>query len=58
VGGPNTLGGSVRRLVLRFLFLTLGDVSIARVSSHTFITQQVVGNNVHEHTKGGSSCEV
>jgi hypothetical protein len=30
----------------------------ARVSSHTFIAQQVVGNNVHELTKGGSSCEV
>jgi hypothetical protein len=23
------------------------------VSSHTFIAQQVVGNNVHELTKGG-----
>jgi hypothetical protein len=33
-------------------------VSTARVSSHTFIAQQVVGNNVHELTKGGSSCEV
>jgi hypothetical protein len=30
----------------------------ARVSSHMFIAQQVVGNNVHELTKGGSSCEV
>jgi hypothetical protein len=38
--------------------LDLGDVSIARVISHTFIAQQVVGNNVHELTKGGSSCEV
>jgi hypothetical protein len=28
-------------------------VSIARVSSHTFIAQQVVGNNVHELTYGG-----
>jgi hypothetical protein len=35
-----------------------GDVSTARVSSHTFIAQQVVENNVHELTKGGSSCEV
>jgi hypothetical protein len=26
-------------------------VSTARVSSHTFIAQQVVGNNVHELTK-------
>jgi hypothetical protein len=35
-----------------------GDVSTARVISHMFIAQQVVGNNVHELTKGGSSCEV
>jgi hypothetical protein len=33
-------------------------VSTARVSSHTFIAQQVVGNNVHELTYGGGSCEV
>jgi hypothetical protein len=38
--------------------LDLGDVSTTRVSSHKFIAQQVVGNNVHELTKGGSSCEV
>jgi hypothetical protein len=31
---------------------------IARVGSQNIITQQVVGNNVHELTKGGSSCEV
>jgi hypothetical protein len=41
-----------------YLFLTCGDVSTTRVSSHTFIAQQVVGNNVHELTKGGSQCEV
>ena len=29
-------------------------VSTTRVSSHTFIAQQVVGNNVHELTYGGS----
>jgi hypothetical protein len=34
--------------------LNLGDVSILRVSSHTFIAQQVVGNNVHELTYGGA----
>jgi hypothetical protein len=28
------------------------------VSSYTFIAQKVVGNNVHELTKDGSSCEV
>jgi hypothetical protein len=38
--------------------LDLGDVSTTRVSSHTFIAQQVVGNNVQELTKGGSPCEV
>jgi hypothetical protein len=38
--------------------LDLWGVSTSRVSSHTFIAQQVVGNNVHELTKGGSSCEV
>ena len=46
------------RLVQWYLFLTCGDVSTTRVSSHTFIAQQVVGNNVHELTKGGSSYEV
>jgi hypothetical protein len=29
-------------------------VSIAKVSSHTFIAQQVVGNNVHELTCSGA----
>jgi hypothetical protein len=28
------------------------------VGSQKIIAQQVVGNNVHELTKGGSSCEV
>jgi hypothetical protein len=37
--------------------LDLGDVSTTRVSSHTFIAQQVVGNNVHELKKGGNSCK-
>jgi hypothetical protein len=38
--------------------LLLWGCKIVRVSSHMFIAQQVVGNNVHELTKGGSSCEV
>jgi hypothetical protein len=38
--------------------LHLGGLYIARVSSQKIIAQQVVGNNVHELTKGGSSCEV
>jgi hypothetical protein len=41
-------------LVLRYLFSTQRDVSIARVSSPTFIAQQVVGNNVHELTYSGA----
>jgi hypothetical protein len=36
----------------------VGGCETARVSSHTFIAQQVVGNNVHELDKGGSSREV
>jgi hypothetical protein len=38
--------------------LDLWGHETARVSSHTFIAQQVVGNNVHELARGGSSCEV
>jgi hypothetical protein len=38
--------------------LLLWGCETARVSSHTFIAQQVVGNNVHELIKGGSSCDV
>jgi hypothetical protein len=34
--------------------LDLGDVSTVRVSSHTFIDQQVVENNVHELTYNGA----
>jgi hypothetical protein len=49
---------SSKRLILWYLFLTWGDVSTGRVSTHTFIAQQVVGNNVYELTKGGSPCEV
>jgi hypothetical protein len=30
---------------------------ISIVSSQKIIAQQVMGNNVHELTKGGSSCE-
>jgi hypothetical protein len=41
-------------LILLYLSLTWGDVSTARVSSHTFIAQQVVGNNVHELTYSGA----
>jgi hypothetical protein len=38
--------------------LHLWGLYIARVSSQNIIAQQVVGINVHELTKGGSSCEV
>jgi hypothetical protein len=34
--------------------LLLWGCETARLSSHTFIAQQVMGNNVHELTKGGS----
>jgi hypothetical protein len=37
------------------MFLTCGGYETARVSSHTFIAQQVVRNNVHELAKSGSS---
>jgi hypothetical protein len=53
VGGPNYLGGSVTTCSS-----PVGGLYIARVSLQKIITQQVVGNNVHELTKGGSSCEV
>jgi hypothetical protein len=48
------------RLSLWYMFLTYvwGECETVRVSSHMFIAQQFVGNNVHELTKGGSSCEV
>jgi hypothetical protein len=36
----------------------MGGLYITRVGSQKIIAQQVVGNNVHELTKGGSSCEV
>jgi hypothetical protein len=40
------------------LLLWGGGLYIASVSSQKIIAQQVVGNNVHELTQGGSSCEV
>ena len=45
-------------LLLNHLLFSCGGCETARVSSHTFIAQQVVGNNVHELAKGGSSREV
>jgi hypothetical protein len=46
-------------LLLDHLFLSYGGgLNIASVSSQKIIAQQVVGNNVHELTKDGSSCEV
>jgi hypothetical protein len=46
------------RLLLDHLFFSCGGLYIASVSSQKTIAQQVVWNNVHELTKGGSSCEV
>jgi hypothetical protein len=45
-------------LLLNYMFFSYGGCETARVSSHMFITQQVVGNNVHELTKGVSTCDV
>jgi hypothetical protein len=36
----------VRQLLFDHLFFSYGGCETARVSSHTFIAQQVVGNNV------------
>jgi hypothetical protein len=47
-----------RLLFDHMLFTCGGYIYIARVSSREIIDQQVVGNNGHELTKGGSSCEV
>jgi endo-alpha-1,4-polygalactosaminidase (GH114 family) len=44
--------------LLGYLFFSYGGLYIARVNSQKIIAQQVVGNNVHELTKGGSLCEV
>jgi uncharacterized protein YunC (DUF1805 family) len=48
----------VVRLLLDHLFFSCGVLYVASVRSQNIIAQQVVGNNVHELTKGGSSCEV
>jgi hypothetical protein len=48
----------VRRLLLNHMFFSCGECETVRVSSHMFIAQQVVGNNVHELTKDRSICEV
>jgi hypothetical protein len=45
-------------LLLDHLLFTCGGLYIVRVSSQKIIAQQVVGNNVHELTKSGTSCEV
>jgi hypothetical protein len=41
-------------LILTTPVFEMGDVSTARVSSYTFIAQQVVSNNVHEFTYSGT----
>jgi hypothetical protein len=48
----------VVRLLPDNLFFSCGGLYIASVSSQKIIAQQVVGNNMHELTKGGSSFEV
>ena len=44
---------SSMRLILWYMFLTCGGCETARVSSHLFIAQQVVGNDVHKLAKVG-----
>jgi hypothetical protein len=51
------IASSFMLLILTVPIIDLGGVSTARVGSHTFIAQQVVGNNVHDLTYGGDSCE-
>jgi hypothetical protein len=46
------------RLIQWYMFLPYGGCETARVSSHMFIAQQVVANNVHELAKGEISREV
>jgi hypothetical protein len=48
----------VARLLLDHLFFSCEGLYIASVSSQKIIVQQIVGNNVHELTKGGSLCDV
>jgi hypothetical protein len=55
-GYGNGRGFSVR--FRPFSSLPVGGLYIARVSLQKIIAEQVVGNNVHELTKDGSSCEV
>jgi hypothetical protein len=58
---PRQLILLIVNLLLGHLFSCVcvwGGLYIARVSSQKIIAQQVVGNNVHELTKCGSSCEV
>jgi hypothetical protein len=45
-------------LLLDHLLITCGGFIYRKSELTKIIAQQVVGNNVHELTKGGSSCEV
>jgi hypothetical protein len=45
-------------LLLNHMFFSYGGCETARESSHMIIAQQVVGNQWHELTKDGSSCDV
>jgi hypothetical protein len=46
------------QLLLDHMFFSCGGLYIAMVTSQKIIAQQVMENNVHELTKGESSCEV
>jgi uncharacterized protein YunC (DUF1805 family) len=44
----------VLRLLLGHLFISCGGLYMQSMNSQKVIAQQVMGNNVHELTKGGS----
>jgi hypothetical protein len=46
------------RLLLDNLLFSCGGLYITSVSSQKIIAQHVMGKNVYELTKGGSSCDV
>jgi hypothetical protein len=52
--GPHCHPYAQPYLLDHLFFSCGGDLYIARVSSQKIIAQQVVGNNVHELTKGES----
>jgi hypothetical protein len=48
----------VVRLLLGHLFFSCGGFIYHKCELTKIIAQKIVGNNMHELTKGGSSCDV